>query len=311
MDNNEIITNYNETDDETIELIQTDESYGEKREIYQCRICLEEEEDLDKLISPCRCSGTSKYVHIECLKQWRYQDVDAPGFYRCMECNENYIILNDNQLESDKIFSFLNSPSKIFYFELLLSFMLGIFIYSYDVYLNDFSLVKIFPRWHNDTFLTIVKEDYFYQNLFYTDVSLYIQNLSFMLIYILRCCLHVKNKKQLSYLMKNILMICFAYYNTIWLFMLGMNFYNLYTFSIVTVFFYQLMGYKVNYQIIKNHNECILLINDNLDTNVASMDNNPLNVVVDEMAENDEILEDDEISEKKQHDENDYVELLY
>ena len=42
MDNNEIITNYNETDDETIELIQTDESYDEKREIYQCRICLEE-----------------------------------------------------------------------------------------------------------------------------------------------------------------------------------------------------------------------------------------------------------------------------
>ena len=93
--------------------------------------------------------------------------------------------------------------------------------------------------------------------------------------------------------------------------MLGMNFYNLYAFSIVTVFFYEFVSYKVNYQIIKNHNECILLINDNLDTNVASMDNNPLNIVVDEMAENDEILEDDEISEKNQHDENDYVELLH
>ena len=287
MDNNEIITNYDATNDETIELIQTDDLSQQKNKLYQCRICLEEEENLDKLISPCRCSGTSKYVHIECLKQWRYQDIDAPGFYKCMECNEDYIILNNNKIESDKIFLFFNSQNKVFLFEITLSFMLGIFIYSYDVYLNDFSLVKIFPRWHNDTLLTIVKEDYFYQNLFYTDVSLYFQNIVFMLVYVLRCCLYVKNKKQHSYLMKNILMICFAYYNTIWLFMLGMNFCNLYAFSIVTVFFYQVMSYKVNYQMIKNHNECILLINDNLDTNVASMDNNPLNIIIDEITEND------------------------
>ena len=94
MDNNEIITNYDETDDETndetIELIQSNELSEQKNQLYQCRICLEEEENLDKLISPCRCSGTSKYVHIDCLKRWRYQDIDAPGFYKCMECNYIY-----------------------------------------------------------------------------------------------------------------------------------------------------------------------------------------------------------------------------
>ena len=39
------------------------------------------------------------------------------------------------------------------------------------------------------------------------------------------------------------------------------------------------------------------------------MDNNSLNIIVDEIAENDEILEDSEISEKNEY-ENNYVELL-
>ena len=54
------------------------------QETYQCRICLEEEDNLELLISPCRCSGTSKYVHRECLRKWRYQDINAPGFSKCM-----------------------------------------------------------------------------------------------------------------------------------------------------------------------------------------------------------------------------------
>ena len=37
-----------------------------------CRICLEERNDKKyKLIRACRCNGTSKYVHISCLQEWR------------------------------------------------------------------------------------------------------------------------------------------------------------------------------------------------------------------------------------------------
>ena len=32
-------------------------------EIKECRICFEGEKEDDLFISPCRCSGTSKYVH--------------------------------------------------------------------------------------------------------------------------------------------------------------------------------------------------------------------------------------------------------
>jgi hypothetical protein len=38
----------------------------------QCKICLGgEEPELGRLISPCKCKGTIKYVHLECLNQWR------------------------------------------------------------------------------------------------------------------------------------------------------------------------------------------------------------------------------------------------
>jgi E3 ubiquitin-protein ligase DOA10 len=36
-----------------------------------CRICLQEEnETLNPLFSPCKCSGTMKYIHVNCLKEW-------------------------------------------------------------------------------------------------------------------------------------------------------------------------------------------------------------------------------------------------
>lgn len=38
---------------------------------YACRICLgEENEEENPLISPCKCSGTMKLIHLECLKNW-------------------------------------------------------------------------------------------------------------------------------------------------------------------------------------------------------------------------------------------------
>lgn len=39
-----------------------------------CRICLSEldinEEEVNPIISPCKCSGTMKYIHTQCLKAW-------------------------------------------------------------------------------------------------------------------------------------------------------------------------------------------------------------------------------------------------
>jgi len=57
-----------------------------------CRICLAEECDADhefgrELISPCRCSGSMKYVHRACLDTWRASCLNPKALLECTTCN--------------------------------------------------------------------------------------------------------------------------------------------------------------------------------------------------------------------------------
>lgn len=70
---------------------------------YTCRICLEESENRSDFIVPCRCSGSSKYVHRVCLDTWRSQDPDGANFRRCNTCHFNYELVHasrDPRLEA-------------------------------------------------------------------------------------------------------------------------------------------------------------------------------------------------------------------
>ncbi|GAA5965481.1 hypothetical protein JCM3765_003297 [Sporobolomyces pararoseus] len=56
-----------------------------------CRICFDsEEEDLGKLFRPCKCRGSSQYVHTECLTAWRKASTNSSNFYRCGTCSYEY-----------------------------------------------------------------------------------------------------------------------------------------------------------------------------------------------------------------------------
>lgn len=59
-----------------------------------CRICFETEtSDKDKLISPCKCIGSSKYIHTQCLNQWRSSNnYSSEARTICMECKYAYKI---------------------------------------------------------------------------------------------------------------------------------------------------------------------------------------------------------------------------
>ena len=51
-----------------------------------------ESEDGGRLLRPCKCKGTAKYVHEGCLQAWRHAD---PGyarrnFYQCPTCGYKY-----------------------------------------------------------------------------------------------------------------------------------------------------------------------------------------------------------------------------
>jgi E3 ubiquitin-protein ligase DOA10 len=63
---------------------------------YTCRICLETDERIC-LIAPCSCSGSSKWVHRECLDTWRATREDI-AFSRCTVCLTPFVIRNrENQ----------------------------------------------------------------------------------------------------------------------------------------------------------------------------------------------------------------------
>lgn len=62
-----------------------------------CRICLEQEtvdsqDPNNPLISPCHCSGGSKFVHRHCLQQWRQTAHRADAYYQCEVCKYRWEI---------------------------------------------------------------------------------------------------------------------------------------------------------------------------------------------------------------------------
>lgn len=56
----------------------------------ECRICFDtQEEPHNRLITPCLCRGSQKYIHEVCLHQWRYSD---PKFFdACPTCKFKYM----------------------------------------------------------------------------------------------------------------------------------------------------------------------------------------------------------------------------
>jgi hypothetical protein len=63
-----------------------------KNEEECCRICLDDD-IRDNLIAPCACSGSSKWVHRECLDRWRTMNEDR-AFARCTECLTDYTLIS-------------------------------------------------------------------------------------------------------------------------------------------------------------------------------------------------------------------------
>lgn len=57
----------------------------------ECRLCLQRGDTKD-LIAPCRCAGSIKYVHRECLYAWRAHNQHCEHFFRCDLCERPYML---------------------------------------------------------------------------------------------------------------------------------------------------------------------------------------------------------------------------
>lgn len=86
------------------------ENYNILIEEDNCRYCLANEHKED-LISPCKCTGSSKYVHKKCLKEWFYKSQSnpiIPGFFnqfnfKCEICHTRYNIEYGNTIPKSKL----------------------------------------------------------------------------------------------------------------------------------------------------------------------------------------------------------------
>ncbi len=54
-----------------------------------CRVCFCGEE-AGRLLAPCRCRGSVRYVHASCLNEWRAASVNPRSFYACEQCGFRY-----------------------------------------------------------------------------------------------------------------------------------------------------------------------------------------------------------------------------
>tara|TARA_B110000003_G_scaffold44401_1_gene41970 strand:- start:2879 stop:3790 length:912 start_codon:yes stop_codon:yes gene_type:complete len=95
-----------------------------------CRICLEEENNINSLISPCRCSGSSKHVHIQCLQNWRRVSRNSNGIgeNECMECKTKYLIRKNHDREKIIKFHIGKLIQMLYYTPLVISII---------IYMND------------------------------------------------------------------------------------------------------------------------------------------------------------------------------
>lgn len=67
---------------------ESDDSEQEGKWRPMCRICYDE--DPEGLFTPCKCSGSMRYVHKECLRHWRAVNVYERAFTHCTMCAAEY-----------------------------------------------------------------------------------------------------------------------------------------------------------------------------------------------------------------------------
>lgn len=98
-----------------------------------CRICLDNDDP--RMIAPCKCKGTNKWIHRRCLDNWRCESEVA--FHTCPTCKVNYVLDIKPDVDAEKerrqLFRILAMDIGLF----LLTF--SICSYFFGAYLSDCS----------------------------------------------------------------------------------------------------------------------------------------------------------------------------
>tara|TARA_A100001015_G_scaffold291511_1_gene365745 strand:+ start:670 stop:1479 length:810 start_codon:yes stop_codon:yes gene_type:complete len=236
------------------------------KDISECRICFDIETNDDKFISPCRCKGTSKYVHKSCLNSWRNFNRESIAWTTCMECGTKYKIKYKYPIEKKKIFKgCCNNVTGNYLLKYSVCLVVSGFIWNVD-YHNDYLAVKMLNFFQPSTsydLLYYVKQNDLCPQLFYFSYTMFLQSIIYHLYFVAKCYYNVKRKSYYIYKIKDtfcgslifstqflVLYYIFAFNGFVLLYL------NLITFLSMV----EPIGY---YKLIKKHNKIIIEMNEN------------------------------------------------
>jgi|UniRef100_A0A6C0C0B3 hypothetical protein len=164
-------------------------------DIKECRICFLTEEDDPNLefISPCACSGTSKWVHIECLNRWRLESVNPTSMTRCSECRTEYRIIDN--LINPEIFFY---PRRFIYnfFYLINGLIIGLSMFIYLIEKSSNHSIINFLSFNADKNNTLTRDgNSLIYSIFYYDISSYFILNWFVGYFLFNFFKHINNKR--------------------------------------------------------------------------------------------------------------------
>jgi hypothetical protein len=164
-----------------------------------CRICLEEEDlSNNTLIAPCRCDGNSKYVHRECLAQWRLTSPRA--FSKCAECNFKYLLDYEYALETCTFEASTRRRTNTgeYMFTLMLIMISGFFFrnigkalnYPSLLFLNMISRNKLGDDFNEE--ILILKEDEIASGCYYFSVANFFSSFVLLTYFLLKTSVKIR-----------------------------------------------------------------------------------------------------------------------
>jgi hypothetical protein len=169
-----------ETD--TLPMIQT----------YECRLCFDSD-STHNLIYPCKCSGTSKYVHKNCLNEWRTLADNREAFNKCFECNYTYKFTNEPIHQISNWHRLLKHLSKnligFTVINFLIMSLISLFLYIVD---TDRKMPGILIHTNNHSSIDYHTENYIISGYFLWSSIIY---LGLLLIVFVVNFINIKNKK--------------------------------------------------------------------------------------------------------------------
>lgn len=118
-----------------------------EEEIRICRICFDQETSEKQLITPCKCKGSSKYIHEECLSTWILSQTVSET-KKCEVCKYTYNIKITTIQKCDPRESFSQNPHFACYLLIIILITILLMILVYIIvdkgYINPYRNIFYF-----------------------------------------------------------------------------------------------------------------------------------------------------------------------